>query len=90
MSKNLFAILNGDCKFWVDIFNLKYGSFELWKCPKIPKSSSFYKAICMVAEIVRSNLALNTCCQTKIDLWWDPWCFDILLARKPTFVNMEL
>lgn len=52
MAKNVFYLLNGDEKYWVGIWALKYGNFNVWNLNPIPNSSAFHKAFYKSAKII--------------------------------------
>lgn len=89
MSKNVFPELNDDKKLWVLIFQLNYGSFNLWDFKRIAKSSWVYKSFCKIAAFIKNNLWLDNCNSSSIDFWRDPWCFDLPFSLKPTLINMH-
>ena len=90
MVKNVFSILNGDNKFWVEIFKLKYSNLNIWDLHQIPNSSGFYKALCKTAKNIRANLCIISCNPSGTDFWREPWLFDVLIDLKPTLLNMQL
>ena len=90
MAKTIFTLLNTDDKHWVQILNWKYGSFNMWTSSNHRNTSWFYKGICKIANKIRMNLWLNECDPETISFLMDPWGFEIPLALKPTFLNMNL
>lgn len=89
MSKNVFAVFNFDTKLWVQIFILKYGPFKIWNPQKFSKSSWFYKSLCKVATDIRVDLWMDSCNIFYTDFWLDPWCYEMSLALKPSFLDMH-
>ena len=89
MSKLILVVLNVDQKFWIQIFNLKYRTFNIRNFKKIAKSLWFGRIFRKTADSIKYNLWLDTCNTGSIDFLKNPWCFDLPLALKPTFLNMH-
>lgn len=90
MAKNVFSILNYDCKIWVNIFNYKYKDWLVLNPGKIAHSSWFYKLIFNSFDFLKPYLKLISCNSSKVDLWNDPCILDLPISKKPTFLNMSI
>ncbi|KAH7655953.1 Reverse transcriptase zinc-binding domain-containing protein [Dioscorea alata] len=89
MAKNLFVVLNCDDKFWVDIFQTNYKDFSIWSSLNISKTSCLYTSLSNSIVDVRVNLVI-TCNPNLVNLWKDPWLYEIPIAFKPTYLNMHI
>ena len=90
MSKINFTLLNGDKKYWVDIWPLNYGNFNIWEINLVPNSSIFHKTLRKSAKLIRAQLGINACNPNITDFWENRWFIDIPLALKPTHTNMHM
>lgn len=90
LAKNIFAILNIKDKQWIHNFNLKYGNFNIWASFNPAKTSWFYEILSKTTEKLRSNLCINVCNFGLYDILIDPWTFDISMALKSPYVNVDL
>ena len=52
--------------------------------------TSFYWCLCNIAGEVSSNLWIRVHNSNDTDVWSDPWLFNIPIAFKPTFINVDL
>lgn len=89
MSKNIFMALNGDNKFWIHICNLKYGVFHCWNPSAMKNVSDFYRGFWATASQIKSNCQIKECNPSSTDFLIYHWFFDIFIAYKPTFINMN-
>lgn len=89
MAKHIFKYLNTDATIWVDILLLKYGKINLWKDPAPAKCSWFFRGLFNSAVHIKSQCRLISINPSTTCLLWDPWCFDVPIAFKPTYVNVN-
>lgn len=90
MAKNLFKFLNADDVCCVDILVLKYGKYNFWRDSVPPNASVFFKGLCISADIIRPFYLMNLVNPNHTSIIFDPWCFEISLTFKPTFLNMNV
>ncbi|XP_039133286.1 uncharacterized protein LOC120270351 [Dioscorea cayenensis subsp. rotundata] len=89
MAKNVFKYLNSDIIFWVDIARHKYGRLNFWT-DHIPANCSwFFKGLCRTASTLKQNLWIKSFNPTQTSFLFDPWLFEIPLAFKPTYLNVN-
>ncbi|XP_039145745.1 uncharacterized protein LOC120282984 [Dioscorea cayenensis subsp. rotundata] len=89
MAKNVISYLNHHDAIWVDILYRKYGNFNFWTDSTPANCSWFFRGLCHNANIIKPHLWLYHFNPAHIDLMLDPWYFEIPLAFKPTFLNMD-
>ena len=53
------------------------------------KCSWFYISLCRAADIVRSYMWINIYNPNNTSFLNDPWCFEISLVLRFTFLNMD-
>lgn len=83
-------ILNKHNVWWVSIMDLKYGAFNIWT-GKIPsKYSWFFRGMYRNAYHIKPLLWMNTINSTLISFLNDPWYFEIPIAYKPTYLNIDI
>lgn len=68
----------------------KYGKFDIWKGNIPAKCSWFYRGMVHNALIIRSFLWMNSFNPNMTSFLNDPWYFEIPIAYKPTFLNMDI
>lgn len=68
---------------------MKYGDLLNWSLVPLPKCSWFFRSLCKTAESIKSQLRINSVCPPNTSFLCDPWCSEIPLAFKPTFLNMN-
>lgn len=90
MTTHFFDLLNSADKLWVSIFIAKYGDFRIWNISCLQKASWLYKSLCQIAATLKPNLWINMSNPRDINLLGDPWCLDLPISYKPTYVNMSL
>lgn len=90
MSQFIFQYLNNDNVLWVDILNIKYGRLNFWYHTPPPKCSWFFRGLCKSAMFIKHHCKLHSVNPNNNFLMWDPWLFNIPLALKPTFINMDM
>lgn len=90
MTKNLFKFLNADDVYWADILVFNYGRLNFWKDPVFPNCLAFFKGLSSTVDIIKPFCWINFVNPNYSFVFFDPWCFEILLAFKPTFLNMNL
>lgn len=89
MAKHVFKYLNRDNVIWVDILRLKYGYINFWKDTAPHKCSWFFRSLYYTAFQIKPFCKLNSINPDNTSFLWDPWCFDIPITYKPTYINME-
>lgn len=89
-AKHVFRYLNQDNVLWEDILLFKYGYMNFWRNPTPVNCSTFFRGFCVTANILKPCYWINSLNPGTISLLHDPWCFDIPLAYKPTFINIDL
>lgn len=90
MAKNVFKYLNAENVFWVDIARQKYGCLNFWNDPIPSKCSWVFRGICLFATVLKPNLWIKTVNPLQTSFMLDPWLFDVPLAFKPTFLNVNV
>lgn len=90
MAKHIFKFLNNENLIWVDILRDKYGNINFRHDHPPNKCSWFFQGLCHSAIFIKQQCKLNTVNPDKASLLWDPWCFDIPVALKPTYINMNI
>lgn len=90
MPKHIFKYLNYDDAIWVDILINKYGKINLCSDAIPAKCSWFFRDPCHSAAFIRSHCKINSVNPDSTSFLWDPWMFDIPVALKPTFLNLDL
>ncbi|XP_039130894.1 uncharacterized protein LOC120267295 [Dioscorea cayenensis subsp. rotundata] len=90
MAKHFFNYLNNGDAIWVDILRSKYGDFNFWKSKAPTKCSWFFRYLTRIAGRLKPNCRINSVNPARTSFLWDPWCFDIPIALKPTFINMDV
>ncbi|XP_039136204.1 uncharacterized protein LOC120273607 [Dioscorea cayenensis subsp. rotundata] len=89
MSKNVFKYLNSDNIFWVDIASHKYGHLNFW-VNSIPAICSWiFRGICRTASNLKHNLWIKSFNPAQTSILFDPWLFEIPIAFKPTYLNVN-
>lgn len=85
LAKRIFALINRVDKIWANIFLSKYINWSIWNSGSYSNTSSFFKAICKTADVLKPNLCLSVCNPIVSKILDDPWCLDLPLRFKPTF-----
>lgn len=80
IAKNVFGYLNSKIAIWVDILHHKNGIITLWMDSILAKYSWFLVVFAMI----------NSFNPNATSLLYESWLFEIPLAFKPTYLNMEL
>ncbi|XP_039118512.1 uncharacterized protein LOC120254484 [Dioscorea cayenensis subsp. rotundata] len=83
-------ILNNDHSIWVDILNVKYGKVNFWQGAIPAKCSWFFRGLCHSAKYIKPFCKINAVNPERTSFLWDPWIFDIPVAFKPTYINMDV
>lgn len=74
----------------MDILRLKHGNFDFWSHSIPTNCSWFFQGLCKTANIIKPFLWINSYNPNSILVLHDPWLFEILIALKPTFINVDL
>lgn len=90
MAKHVFEYLNNANSIWVDILNLKYGCWNVWRDSVPSNCSWFFRGLCKSVDILKRFCRINSVNPVITSLLFDPWCFGVPLAVKPTFINMNV
>ncbi|KAH7691569.1 Reverse transcriptase zinc-binding domain-containing protein [Dioscorea alata] len=90
MAKHVFKYLNNVDFLWVDILHLKYGRINFWMNSAPSKCSWFFKCLFNTASRIKPFCRISSINPANTSFFWDPWCFDVPLAFKPTFLNMHV
>ncbi|XP_039138822.1 uncharacterized protein LOC120276159 [Dioscorea cayenensis subsp. rotundata] len=90
MAKNILHYYNYDDFIWVDILHVKYGGNNSWVDVPPAQCSWFFKGLLSSAHKLRSCFWIKTVNPNKTSLLYHPWCLDIPLAFKPTYINSDL
>lgn len=90
MAKNMFCILTKYNVWWASIMEHKYGDFDIWTGNILVRCSWFYRGMCRNAKHIRPFLWLKTINPSITSFLNDPWYFEIPIAFKPTYFNMEI
>lgn len=69
--------------------HLKYGAFNFWKYSAPVNCSGIFRCLVNTAICIKHFCRINCINPINTSFLWDPWCFDIPIARKPTFINMS-
>lgn len=88
MAKNILKYLNHGDGIWVDILYDKYGKENFWKDKILSKCSWFFRGLCHSAFFLKKFFKINSISPTQTSFLFDPWCFDIPIAYKPTYIHM--
>lgn len=89
-AKHVFNYLNSVDTIWVSIAHLKYGRLNFGK-DAIPRNCSwFFKGLYQTTAVIKPFCWIKTVNPSITSLLYDPWCDEISLAFKPTFINMHL
>ncbi|XP_039113706.1 uncharacterized protein LOC120249264 [Dioscorea cayenensis subsp. rotundata] len=90
MAKHAFNYLNLRDTIWVDLIFHKYGCFNVWK-DSIPVNCSwFFRGLCRTLIQIKPFLWIKNVNPSDVSFLFDPWLFEIPLAFKPTYLNMDL
>lgn len=90
MFKNVLNYLNQKDVCWVQLLIHKYGMINLWNL-HIPLNCSWlFRGICRIADDIKANLWTQSINPSMTSFLYDPWCFAIPIAYKPTYLNMHL
>ncbi|XP_039129019.1 uncharacterized protein LOC120265197 [Dioscorea cayenensis subsp. rotundata] len=90
MAKNVLSYLNHHDAIWVDILINKYGIVNFWT-DSIPSNCSwFFRCLCHNANLIKPLLWLYHINPNLTDIMFHPWYFEITLAFKPTYLNMNV
>lgn len=89
MAKHMFKYLNRFDAIWVDILYLKYGHIYFWTDKVPPNCSWFFRGLCKTTNFIKLFCKINSFNHDYTSFLLDPWCFDIPIAFKPTFINMS-
>lgn len=90
MAKNVLGYLNHHNAIWVDILFDKFGKVNFWTNSIAANCSWFFRGLWHNANIIKSHLWLHHFHPAHTDLMKDPWNFEITLAFKPTYINMDI
>lgn len=90
MAKNIFGLLNSDNKIWVYILKTKYGDWNVWNMGHFSHTSWFFKSVCKITEVLKTNFKISARNPLSLDLWKDPCIMDIPINMKPTYINMDI
>lgn len=89
-AKHVFKLLNNDGAVWVEILRLKYGHFNFWMNSAPTKCSWFYRSLFNTANQIKPFCRISSVNPNCTSFSWDPWCFDLPIALKPTFINVNV
>lgn len=89
-AKHVFNFLNFSNLIWVDIARYKYGSFNFWMDPIPTTCSSFFCVVCHTASSIKHWIWVKSINPHTTSFMFDPWYYDIPIALKPTFIDMNL
>lgn len=87
--KHVFKYLNHDNVLWVDVLIHKYGYLNFWSNHFPPNYSVIFRGLYTTANVLKPNCWINNLNPGITSMSNDPWCFDIPLAFKPTFINID-
>lgn len=90
MSKNVLSFLNGQDVFWVDILCHKYGNYNCWSDFIPAKCSWFFRGLFRIAQALKPFLWIKTANLSISSILLDPLYFEIPLAFKLTYLNMDV
>lgn len=90
MAKHIFKYLNNDAAICVDILLLIYGKINFWKDSSPAKCSWFFRGLYNSATHIKPYCRLNSVNPLTASILLDPWCFDVSLALRPTYANMNV
>lgn len=89
LAKHIFKYLNRDDAIWVDILFLKYGKINFWSDMAPPKCPWFSRGLCKSATYIKPFCRINSFNLTNNSFLMDPWCSNLPITLKPTFINMS-
>lgn len=84
------TVFNGQNILWTDILYLKYGKINFWIDPIPGNCSWFFRGLCKTAHILKPNLWMISINVSSTSFMLDHWYFDIPLAYKLTYLNMDM
>ncbi|XP_039129310.1 uncharacterized protein LOC120265457 isoform X2 [Dioscorea cayenensis subsp. rotundata] len=90
MAKHVFGFLNKKDGIWVDVLSHKYDKLDFWRNTAPVNCSWFYRSLHKAAPQIKPFCRINLINPALTSFCWDPWCFDIPIALKPTFINMNV
>lgn len=90
MAKIVFGYLNNHDAIWVDILYNKYGNVNFW-IDSIPANYSwFFRGMWYIANVIKPHIWLNHVNSAQTNFMFNPWYFEVSLAFKPTYLNMNM
>lgn len=81
--------MNKQKGIWVDIIYHKYGACIFWTNGIHSDCSWFYRGLCHTARIIKANCWNPFVNSMQTSFLFDPWYYEILVAFKPTYLNIE-
>lgn len=67
---------------------MKYGKINFWFDIVPYKCSWFFRGLCKYVAFIKRFCRINSFNPSSNSFLMDPWCFDLPIALKPTFINM--
>ena len=67
-----------------------YGDTHTWNIKIPPECSWFLRYICKNMDFIKPYLWINSVDPNSISILNDPWCFEVSISFKSTFINMDL
>lgn len=90
MANQIFKYLNFDKSIVMKILHWNYGKINFWK-DQIPSSCSwFFRGLYNSAIYLWPLCRINLVNPLDTSFLMDLWCFDIPIALKPTFININI
>lgn len=74
----------------MDIIISKYGFCNVWDLYPPAECFWFFLSLCAVMVKIRPHLWIKIYNRSGISFLNDPWCFNLPMAPKPTFMNMDV
>lgn len=90
MAKNVFSYLNHHDAIWVGILINKYRIVNFWNDTIPVNCSWFFRGMWHTANLIKPQLWLYNFNPDLTDLLTHPWYFELPLAFKPTYLNMDI
>lgn len=79
-----------DDSIWVGILINKYEKINIWNDTIPAKCSWFFRGLCHSVSFIKKHCKMNSVNPEATSFLWDPWLFDMHVALKPPYLNMDL
>lgn len=69
---------------------MKYGDHNFWSNKASSNCSDFFKGLCLNIDVLKPFLWINCLNPTITSFLFHPWMFEIPIAYKPVYLNMDV